>query len=370
MTDMWLRRYHVQLVPTAAMVQLTLYQREKIAELRSKGYTIGAIARELSCHKNTVRRWCAIEPGQQDNFKNAPGQGRKRKLSATEVATVKKKARNFHTVNTITASINRKRGDPVSRYTVDRALHSGRHPLEYGPIRHGRRLRDSNKKARLQFCRDFAEADFTKWVFVDSKYLYLFHDSAGHLRFAWRNEGESIMLPSVSNPYVYHFYSAVAKGHKADLVFVPPTAPLTNKAHKSKVTFKGNHYQLAIAALNKQVAQWFPHGNYVIIRDKAKQHTSKSSNNFVREHNIPILDAFPAQSWDINIIELCWGQLTAGLQGCKASTKRGLRDAVKEAWARVKQATINQLVEGVPTRLAQIASKGGDWLASYHEKQG
>lgn len=60
------------------------------------------------------------------------------------------------------------------------------------------------------------------------------------------------MYPAASNPLVLHFYSAVAHGHKASLVFVPPTPGLG----KQKENFCSRHFIAAITTLQKQFKGW------------------------------------------------------------------------------------------------------------------
>jgi hypothetical protein len=78
-----------------------------------------------------------------------------------------------------------------------------------------------------------------------------------------------------------------------------------------------------------------------------------------------LLKEYPPQSWDINIIENVWGLLQQQLERRPArqpTTPDGWWTRVQRAWERVKQSSIDELIAGVPERLAEIVEKDGAWL--------
>jgi hypothetical protein len=109
--------------------------------------------------------------------------------------------------------------------------------------------------------------------------------------------------------------------------------------------------------------QRYPTGDYVIIRDKAPQHTAKVSKKATEEMGLPILNDYTAQSWDKNIIENVWGVLRNNLRGAKAKCTDGWYSTYREAWGSVKQS--NKLVSGMPARLESIIEAEGMWV-SHH----
>jgi hypothetical protein len=77
------------------------------------------------------------------------------------------------------------------------------------------------------------------------------------------------------------------------------------------------------------------------------------------------MQGFPAQSWDLNIIENVWGVLDGKLSampGPRPTTPYGWRRRVMRAWASIDQATINKLVDDVPRRVARVVAEKGEWL--------
>jgi hypothetical protein len=82
-----------------------------------------------------------------------------------------------------------------------------------------------------------------------------------------------------------------------------------------------------------------------------------------------LLQDFPRQSWDINIIEFCWGMLMESMQKRRPRNLRGWRDVLQEEWGSIDQASINKLVGQVKSRMQQIAAIDGQWLKKYVSKQ-
>jgi hypothetical protein len=59
-----------------------------------------------------------------------------------------------------------------------------------------------------------------------------------------------------------------------------------------------------------------------IILDHATQHTAANSRKAMKELGLTVKGGFPAQGWDINIIENVWGVLETKLQGFRASRQQ------------------------------------------------
>lgn len=96
--------------------------------------------------------------------------------------------------------------------------------------------------------------------------------------------------------------------------------------------------------------------------DGAKQHTSDATSAAIEVMGLHILEGFPPQSWDLNIIENVWGVLDTKLKGFSsrqptsgavASTGLGtpsLSPPLTSWWAVSKG------------RIAAVVEKKGAWL--------
>jgi hypothetical protein len=167
---------------------------------------------------------------------------------------------------------------------------------------------------------------------------------------------------SGSNPFVFRFYAAVAKGRKSKLYFVPPSPQEGTRQHRSKVSFNAPAFTEMLGQLMLEVNAWFPTKRYLIIMDHAKQHTAKCTRLYVESNSIKVHSSFPPQSWDINIIENCWGLLNNNLRGSVAKTADGWRAAIKQAWDAVQIRSIDELIKGVKSRLQAIIKAKGQWV--------
>lgn len=345
------------------MPHLTVAQRKEIGKAQHFHGIIEHYADKYNVSRATVQRWRSEGDKQKPVWTDAPGRGRKRVLSSAEKQSAKRKADNRKCLTNITSSLNAKRQKTVSKTTVGRALKAGRDPLSYQPVTHGRQLSKPNERKRDKFAGAHKNAHTGRWVFLDSKYLYIYEDGRGFCHFAWQRLKKKKLSIVRSNPTVLHFYAGIALGWKSKLFFVPPTPPLGSKARKSKETFKSKHFIRAIKTIDKELCEWAGTGHhYKYVMDRAKQHTSKASTKAMKRAGVVLVEGFPAQSWDINIIENAWGDFDNKLQGSRGKTPDGWRRCIKRSWDQVEQTTIDKLVRDVKPRLQQVVEKKGQWL--------
>jgi hypothetical protein len=210
------------------------------------------------------------------------------------------------------------------------------------------------------------------WLFGDSKMYYQYGTHSKHLQRRWCNPAQQTVALSKSNPVVLHFYAVVGKGFKSQLHFVPPTPPAGTKLRKHKQAFASRHFVQMLPDLKAELegAQKYS-ARHPIVLDHAKQHTSKVSQAAIADQQLHLVSDFPAQSWDINIIENVWGQLSHELEqlpGRKPTTAYGWRKRIIRAWDNIKQSTIDKLVDDVKPRLAAIEKLHGAWCFTHVPK--
>jgi hypothetical protein len=173
------------------------------------------------------------------------------------------------------------------------------------------------------------------------------------------------------NPWVFRFYAAVAEGHKTPfLYFMPPSPAPGTTMHKTKETYGSEHFQAFIDWLQQQLEVWYPIGTRQpqLILDHASQHTSASSRAHMHQQGVRLVEDYPPQSYDINIIENIWAQLDNNLIGSKATCSDGWRRTIQKAWDKIPQELIDKRVHSVKKRFARIVEKGGDWLNAHDMK--
>ena len=349
--------------------RLTVQQRKAIFELHQKGHSITSIGKSFNISKHTVRRWIAEGAKPNPDWSDAPGRGRPPVLNTAERRKAKRSARSGSTVRRVAARLNKNRQQPASSSTVRRSLVGGKNPLYWGLKRRGRRLSIKNKAARLKFARDHLTAQTRSWLFVDSKHFFVYRSGNRVVEWGWQQEGKKVSVPSSCSPIHLHVYACVGREFRGQLFFTEPTPPLGSKRKHSDKNFTSQDVIKYAKRLKTELgrAKKAP-ARHPIILDHATQHTAAASVKAMKQLGLHVRQGFPAQGWDINIIENVWGVFETKLHSMRGRYPvhaDGWRDRLKRAWGLVDKVTINKLVEQVKGRLDQIVEAKGEWLFDY-----
>ena len=330
------------------------------------GISIRKIAEVLGRSRGWASTWAPRGSYKRRDVEDKPRPGRPRKVKPILHKAIKRMSSPKVTATEISRSLKQSGRADISASTVLRELKLGRVPKEWRPVVKSRHLRAASKAARLEFCNTTEMTDQVPWIFLDGKQLSLYDDEYGGLTYCWQRAGETLRKGSVKLVALYFFYGAVGRGFKSPLYFVPPSCEGKGEPPKSKETFKGEHFVGVMQQLAADlVGAGYGGRPHLIIRDRASQHVSKATVKALKPMRLPILESFPAQSWDINCIEHVWAQLAAAVKLRRPRSARGFKEVIKEEWQRVGQSTIDALVAGVPHRLRKIAELEGMWIAEY-----
>lgn len=341
-------------------------QRKEIARSYRKGDSIAVIARRFRCSRGTAKKWAERGEQAHPTFTHAHRTGRPKSLQQSERSRARRMARSDRTVPQITSSINKQRQQPVSKSAVRRALIASKSPLQWVPVHRGRKLSAKNKEKRLLFCKKHKHAQWGAKVYGDSKFYYMYKDRAGKVHYKWCNLKDQHEVPTSGDPIVLHFYGFVSKGFKSPLYFVAPTPYARSHARKRREAFASRHFIAMLPGVKPDLIKGAKYSKRnPIVLDHAKQHTSKASKAAMDKLELTLMQDFPAQCWDLNIIENVWGVLDGKLSampGPRPTTPYGWRRRVERAWAAIDKATINKLVDDVPRRVARVVKEQGEWL--------
>ena len=100
--------------------------------------------------------------------------------------------------------------------------------------------------------------------------------------------------------------------------------------------------------------------DFVFQENNAPIHSSRSTREWLRAHDVTVLD-WPPKSPDANPIENLWQQLKTTINRKRPTTANELWEAAVQAWREIQLDNIRKLVESVPRRLAAIrTAKGGN----------
>jgi hypothetical protein len=229
----------------------------------------------------------------------------------------------------------------------------------YRPVRHGRLLSPIYKAARMSWCQDHLTDPSTTVVYIDSKKIFMQRDKARNVKSAWQARGRPITYPAASNPACYHFYAAIATGFKSSLVFVPPTPQ-----HPCGKSFTKEAFLEAFLELMEQVADRANTNGlarYTIIMDHARQHDNAFIRGELASMGAPVDWSFPAQSYDLNLIENAWGMMVQALQGARPRTHIGYLKALRAAWGGLNQSSLDALMRLSHKRRQLCIENQGAW---------
>jgi hypothetical protein len=342
--------------------RITPSQREEIGRLAFSEYSIAALSRKYNCTVATIARWLDEGKLPNPNYKDAHRRGRAPSLTRPVKNLIHKKARKGHTSRKICSSLSQRHVPGTSKSSVHRELASRKKTLRWLPIQRGKCLSPANKTKRLAFCKSHTASHFKTWVFTDAKDLYLYKSDSGHRQWAWQ-EPNKVTAGQGTTPWVFRFYAAVAHGRKSKLYFVPPSPLPGTRAHRSNTPYTAKHYVDMLKELRKEVEAWFPPPKpYRLVQDNATQHTAKETRDYISGTSLKVLEDWPPQAWDLNVIENVWGVLNAKLLGAKATSSDGWRKAIEAAWKKIDISTINKLVEGVGQRIKKVIDADGAWV--------
>ncbi len=354
---------------TSRTSRLTEAQRCWIGENRHR--TINSIANYFkkqysrSVSREVIRRWTSEGAKKSSKYSDKPRAGRPKTTTSPIRKEAKRLAKRGFTVRSINKKLKAAKGVTHSISTTRRILKAGRKPLTWAVVKQRRRLSDKNKILRLTFCQGHLNSHTTNWIFIDAKFLYLYVYPEGKLSWAWQDMEDmspSKLAAKPGQPWIFLFYGAVGWDYKSPLYFVPPSPPENTKAKRTKGYFNSGHFITMLQHMYADIQAAHPRARFKMLWDHARQHTSKRTTAAVANIGHHILEGYPAQCWDINIIENCWGMLDQHLIRSKAGCTATWYKLIRDAWGKVQQESINKLVNGVRDRLHNIVEHEGNWV--------
>jgi hypothetical protein len=94
-------------------------------------------------------------------------------------------------------------------------------------------------------------------------------------------------------------------------------------------------------------------------QDKASCHTAKSTERWLEQHGVDVVEGWPTKGDDINPIENLWAILDEKLESKKFKTENGMKKAIRQVWDEVDLSLLHNLISSVPDRLRRIRKAQG-----------
>ncbi|KAF0708485.1 hypothetical protein AaE_013194 [Aphanomyces astaci] len=278
--------------------------------------------------------------------------GRRIKLTKREIRRVFRLAtRKGMSSRQISAVLNGK----VKHTTVLRVLQMSKF-AKYIKRRSGPRLTPQHKKDRVEFAaRYLNQLDVMKTtMFTDEKKFNL--DGPDGCQYYWHDLREEVETYSkrVAGGGSVMVWGGMSFHNKSKLAFLEGR----QDSAKYQDTLRG--YLLpAMRAL----CGLTPNGEAIFQQDNASIHRSRSTMAWLEEMPWTTM-TWPAKSPDLNPIENVWGVLARKVyaHGRQFDTKAQLKAQILQSWEEIDQKYLSHLVDGMPTRMAQVILRRGQCI--------
>ncbi|EYB96308.1 hypothetical protein Y032_0151g2804 [Ancylostoma ceylanicum] len=302
--------------------RLSTEEKAQIRALSDAGLSSRAIGRQIGrthCLVSTYLR-------NPDGYSKKKDTGRRRTLTAHDERQICRQASNScSSLNQIRAQLRL----PVSKTTIWRALH-----------RNENIVRECMKKApRL--------TSLHKIIFSDEKKFNL--DGPDGVKSYWRDLRKNPIVFSRRNfgGGSLMVWGAFCAASKLEIAFV--------SCRMDSAEYQGTLQRHLLPFLRGRRLL-----KYTFQQDNAAVHVSQSTKTWLSENRVNLMD-WPACSPDLNPMENLWGIIARKVYSNhrQFQTIDDLKTAVIEAWEDVEDDTLKNLVNSMPNRLFEVASRQG-----------
>jgi transposase len=117
-------------------------------------------------------------------------------------------------------------------------------------------------------------------------------------------------------------------------------------------TINNEVYKDLLQQARKEILDIFG-GEWYFLHDNAPSHKHENPLNYIRRWLTPRIIGHPAQSPDLNPIELVWARLKSLVEAKFPTNKDELKRAIVECWEAIDLDFIRRCIEGLPNRMEQ-----------------
>ena len=208
------------------------------------------------------------------------------------------------------------RGTIVHITTVKKAITSAGYT--FATPRYCQMIRDVNKLKRLEFCNNLIDMndDLNDVIFTDETSVQLNQN----VNVSYREETAArIMRPKPKHPLKVHVYRAISRRGPMNIVIFEG---IMNAEFFTTELLENNILPF--------IQRTFP-DHHRFVQDNDPKHTSRRAREFMEANDINWWK-FPAESCDLNPIEMVWAQLKRYVARVGPSTKAELVRVINDFW--------------------------------------
>lgn len=333
--------------------KLSQEKRGQIIGYLEDGLSVREISEKTGVGKSTVgeiRKSVGI-------IEQIAPQGRPNKLTPQETRLIVRKLNTgqMQTVVEVTKHLNTERDDPINAETVRRAVKKQGMKAVYKkkkPL-----LEKRHKKARLAFAnkyKEWTEDDWAKVIWSDETKINLLGSDG--VKWVWEKKGEGLISREIIGTKKF--------GGGNIMVWGCMTWEGVGLCVEVEGRMDAQQYvDILETGLHGTIEKYGMDVEDIIFQqDNDPKHTSNLAKEWFQNQGVHILE-WPAQSPDLNPIEHLWFLLKRYIYDYPEPAKgvHDLWDRVVEAWSKITQDQVRDLIKSMPGRIeAVVKAKGGN----------
>ena len=204
-----------------------------------------------------------------------------------------------------------------------------------------------NKAKRLQWCKEKIG-----WTIEDSRKVIFSDEAKIELT---SHSGEKVRLPKGMR-----HNSRYVKGTKKFSPYLMLWGAIRDDGQRTLLRCLSTADSQEYQRLLKNAIPKIYNSRKLLQQDGATCHRSASTKRFLEEKRIRILENWPAQSPDLNLIEIVWSILKKDINKKTYNDLGHLEESVMEAWQNILSTIVTKLYESMPKRIrAVVRARGG-----------
>lgn len=336
--------------------ELTSKVKGLIIDMTQQGVTVREIARRLKVGKSTVSYITKKYEVYGDTTNRSRSGRPKATTGADDRAIVRMVKKNPKITATEVNQVLKASHVNVTDQTVRNRLYAA--GLKGCRARCKPLISQKNKKARLEFAKNYVDKPLSYWekvLWTDETKLNMFQ-SDGKCT-VWRESGKA-SAPKNTTASVKHGGGSVmawacfsAQG-TGDLVFID------DLTEDGSHIMDGDIYRKILDTYIQSNARKLIGRGFVMQSDNDPKHTARATQELIKKKKWKTLE-WPSQSPDLNPIEHMFNLLKTKMRKENPRNKAELKEKILQAWKSINVSTTTKLVHSMPRRLqAVIENKG------------
>ena len=332
------------------MVCKSLADRWTVILWHKEGLTTAEIGRKTGFDRQFVTRWVNKynDFGSLDDEKRA-GRPRKRTASVEQIIETKMRGKKRRSSRVIARELKRQKIANVGYRTVQRAAHNrGLQPFRR---RKTSRLSETHKRGRFRFAKTNNQTNWSKVVFSDEHKFKQFKGGNPRHDLVWAKSPSEVPQKEIERwGLTVDVWAGISSRGKTELAF-----------YQSSLDAK-SYQEILQNTLLPAALEWFEDekSGWELQQDKATPHMAKSTERWLAQQGIAVVEGWPTKGDDINPMENLWAILDERLENKKFRTKESMEKAIRRVWDELDSDLLTSLIDSVPDRLRRIRkAKGG-----------